>query len=55
MKARCNYAGYSGDVIKCNLTGQLCGNVKFCRLEKRWKLSDNAINCPVPKKEGKQK
>lgn len=50
-KAVCDYAGTSGDAIKCKLTGQLCGNVKFCRLENRWKLSENALYCPIPKKE----
>ena len=50
-KAVCDYARYSSDEIKCKLTGQLCGNVKFCRLENRWKLNDNALYCPIPKKE----
>lgn len=54
-KAVCDYAGSAGDAIKCKLTGQLCGNVKFCRQENRWKLNDNAQYCPIPKKEGKQK
>lgn len=53
-KAVCDYAGTSGDAIKCNLTEQLCGNVKYCQLEKRWKLSDSAINCPIPRKVGKK-
>lgn len=54
-KAVCDYAGYAGDAIKCKLTGEHCGNVKFCRAENRWKLSDNAVNCTLPKKykEGK--
>lgn len=50
-KAVCDYARYAGDAIKCNLTEQLCGNVKFCRQENRWKLNDNAQYCPIPKKE----
>lgn len=50
MKAKCIYALY-GDNIVCMLTKQLCGNVKYCRSEKRWKLSENAVNCPIPKKE----
>lgn len=54
-KAVCDYAGYAGDTIKCDLTEQLCGNVKFCRQENRWKLNDNAQYCPIPKKKGKQK
>lgn len=49
-KADCDYAVYYGEQIKCKITNQLCGNVKFCRMEGRWKLNDNAINCPIPKK-----
>ena len=53
-KASCKYAGNAGSNIKCNLTGQMCGNVKYCRSEIRWKLSENAINCPIPSREGKK-
>ena len=53
-KASCKYAGYYGSNIKCNLTGQICGNVKYCRAESRWKLSENAINCPIPRKVGEK-
>lgn len=49
-KAVCDYAVYYGEQIKCKITNQPCGNVKFCRMEGRWKLNDNAINCPIPKK-----
>jgi len=54
-KASCQYEGRSGEYILCKLTGEHCGNVKFCRAENRWKLSDNAVNCTLPKKykEGK--
>lgn len=51
MKVKCGYAKLTSDNICCNITGQLCGNVKFCRAENRWKLSESAINCPIPKKE----
>lgn len=49
-KAVCDYAVTSGNTIICRITEQLCGNVKYCRAEQCWKLSDNAINCPVPKR-----
>ena len=49
-KVVCDYAVYYGEQIKCKITNQPCGNVKFCRMEGRWKLNDYAINCPIPKK-----
>ena len=52
-KAVCDYASI-GNMILCKLTNEPCGNVKYCRLEKTWKLSDNAINCPVPKRRFKK-
>lgn len=55
MNSNCKHAVYDGDVIKCKITDKLCGNVKFCRVENRWKNSDCAVNCTVPLKEGKQK
>lgn len=49
-KAQCSYEKRSGDRIMCRLTNELCGHVKYCRSERRWKISDYAVNCTVPKK-----
>ena len=49
-KASCQYEGRSGEYVTCNITKELCGHVKYCRLERRWKLSDSAVNCTIPKK-----
>ncbi len=49
-KATCNYEGRSGEYVICKLTKEHCGHVKWCRIERRWKLSDCAVNCTVPKK-----
>lgn len=55
-KVSCSYEGRSGDYVICNLTKEPCGHVKYCQAENRWKLSDTAINCTLPKKykEGKK-
>ena len=54
-KVSCSYEGRSGDYVICNLTKEPCGHVKYCRAENRWKLSDTAVNCTLPRqyKEGK--
>ena len=54
-KVSCNYEGRSGDYVICRLTQEPCGHVKYCRAENRWKLSDTAIDCTLPRKykEGK--
>lgn len=54
MKSECKYAVYEGDVIKCTIIDKLCGNVKFCRVENRWKNSESAVNCTIPKNGGKK-
>ena len=55
MKSDCKYAVYEGDVIKCTIIDKLCGNVKFCRVENRWKNSESAVNCTIPKNGGREK
>lgn len=52
-KGNCKYAKYAGDVIECMITKQLCGNVKFCRAERRWKNNECAVNCTIPLNGGK--
>ena len=54
-KASCKYEGRGGEYVTCKLTNDICGHVKYCRAENRWKLSDSAVNCTIPKKykEGK--
>lgn len=54
-KASCDYETRSGEYVKCKLTGEPCGHVKYCRIERRWKISDSAVNCTLPKnnKEGR--
>ena len=32
-------------IIKCQPSGDLCGHVKYCRAERKWKLSPSAVNC----------
>ena len=50
MDKNCKYAKYAGDIIICVITNQICGNVKFCRAEKRWKNNESAVNCTIPKR-----
>lgn len=49
-KASCRYEGRSGEYVSCQLTKEPCGHVKYCQAEHRWKLSETAINCTLPRK-----
>lgn len=51
MAARCEYARFERDGIKCIKIGTLCGNQKFCRMYGRFELRPGAVDCPLRKEE----
>ena len=49
-KASCKYEAPCGEYVICTITKDVCGHLKYCRAENRWKLSENAIYCTIPNK-----
>ena len=49
-KVSCRYEGRSGEYVTCKLTNDICGHVKYCQAEHRWKISESAVNCTLPNK-----
>lgn len=53
----CPNAIREGTSIRCRAVNDYCGNVYFCRMAGRWKLTEGSVKCPVkepPKKRGKK-
>lgn len=46
----CPQAKRDGKHIKCAVTNDLCGNVFYCRVSGKWKLTEAALKCPVQKR-----
>ena len=43
---KCPYAVRDGELIKCRKMDGLCGNVYYCRMGGRWKLTEASVKCP---------
>lgn len=48
---KCPNAFYRGTEIFCRKTDDSCGNVKYCRMAGKWKLTEWAERCPVRARE----
>ena len=44
---KCPNAVREGEQIKCRKVNNLCGNVYYCRMGGRWKLTEGAVKCPI--------
>lgn len=60
---KCPYAVREREIIMCSKINDLCGNVYYCRMGGRWKLTEASLKCPKrsqekpiekPKKRGKK-
>ena len=43
---KCSFAIRENELIKCRKINDLCGNVYYCRMGGRWKLTESALRCP---------
>ena len=49
MAYRCGQAitGGATDAIRCKVSGTVCAHQKYCRMEGRIVLTDEALRCPA--------